>query len=150
MDKKQEEARQQILDLVADYCENYHIKNKKEFEPGDRIPYASRVYDANEMVNLVDSALEFWLTSGRYTDEFEAKLAKYLGVRYCSLVNSGSSANLNAFMALTSPLLGDRQIKRGDEVITVAAGFPTTVTPMIQYGAVPVFVDVTFRSTTSM
>ena len=132
MDKKQEEARQQILDLVADYCENYHIKNKKEFEPGDRIPYASRVYDANEMVNLVDSALEF-----------EAKLAKYLGVRYCSLVNSGSSANLNAFMALTSPLLGDRQIKRGDEVITVAAGFPTTVTPMIQYGAVPVFVDVT-------
>ena len=143
MDKKQEEARQQILDLVADYCENYHIKNKKEFEPGDRIPYASRVYDANEMVNLVDSALEFWLTSGRYTDEFEAKLVKYLGVRYCSLVNSGSSANLNAFMALTSPLLGDRQIKRGDEVITVAAGFPTTVTPMIQYGAVPVFVDVT-------
>lgn len=143
MDKKQEEARQQILDLVADYCENYHIKNKKEFEPGDRIPYASRVYDANEMVNLVDSALEFWLTSGRYTDEFEAKLAKYLGVRYCSLVNSGSSANLNAFMALTSPLLGDRQVKRGDEVITVAAGFPTTVTPMIQYGAVPVFVDVT-------
>ena len=143
MDKKQEEARQQILDLVADYCENYHIKNKKEFEPGDRIPYASRVYDANEMVNLVDSALEFWLTSGRYTDEFEAKLAKYLGVRYCSLVKSGSSANLNAFMALTSPLLGDRQIKRGDEVITVAAGFPTTVTPMIQYGAVPVFVDVT-------
>lgn len=143
MDKKQEEARQQILDLVADYCENYHIKNKKEFEPGDRIPYASRIYDANEMVNLVDSALEFWLTSGRYTDEFEAKLAKYLGVRYCSLVNSGSSANLNAFMALTSPLLGDRQIKRGDEVITVAAGFPTTVTPMIQYGAVPVFVDVT-------
>lgn len=143
MDKKQEEARQQILDLVADYCENYHIKNKKEFEPGDRIPYASRVYDANEMVNLVDSALEFWLTSGRYTDEFEAKLAKYLGVRYCSLVNSGSSANLNAFMALTSPLLGDRQVKRGDEIITVAAGFPTTVTPMIQYGAVPVFVDVT-------
>ena len=143
MDKKQEEARQQILDLVADYCENYHIKNKKEFEPGDRIPYASRVYDANEMVNLVDSALEFWLTSGRYTDEFESKLAKYLGVRYCSLVNSGSSANLNAFMALTSPLLGDRQVKRGDEVITVAAGFPTTVTPVIQYGAVPVFVDVT-------
>ena len=143
MDKNQEEARQQMLELVADYCENYHIKNKKEFEPGDRIPYASRVYDANEMVNLVDSALEFWLTSGRYTDEFEAKLAKYLGVRYCSLVNSGSSANLNAFMALTSPLLGDRQIKRGDEVITVAAGFPTTVTPMIQYGAVPVFVDVT-------
>ena len=95
------------------------------------------------MVNLVDSSLEFWLTSGRYTAEFEKKLGEYLGVRYCSLVNSGSSANLNAFMALTSPLLGERRIKRGDEVITVAAGFPTTVTPMIQYGAVPVFVDVT-------
>ncbi len=95
------------------------------------------------MVNLVDSALEFWLTSGRYTDEFESKLAKYLGVKYCALVNSGSSANLVAFMALTSPLLGERRVKRGDEVITVAAGFPTTVTPIIQYGAVPVFVDVT-------
>ena len=95
------------------------------------------------MVNLVDSALEFWLTSGRYTEEFEKKLADYLKVRYCSLVNSGSSANLIAFMALTSPLLGERRIKRGDEVITVAAGFPTTVTPAIQYGAVPVFVDVT-------
>ena len=95
------------------------------------------------MVNLVDSSLEFWLTSGRYTDEFEKKLAEYLGVRYCSLVNSGSSANLVAFMTLTSPLLGEKRVKRGDEVITVAAGFPTTVTPMIQYGAVPVFVDVT-------
>jgi len=95
------------------------------------------------MVNLVDSSLEFWLTSGRYTVEFEKKLADYLKVRFCSLVNSGSSANLVAFMTLTSPLLGDRRVKRGDEVITVAAGFPTTVTPMIQYGAVPVFVDVT-------
>ena len=95
------------------------------------------------MVNLVDSALEFWLTSGRYTEEFERKLSEYLGVRYCSLVNSGSSANLNAFMALTSPLLGERQVRRGDEVITVAAGFPTTVAPVIQYGAVPVFADVT-------
>ena len=143
MDKTQEQARQEILDLVADYCQQYHIDNKKTYEPGDRIPYASRVYDAQEMVNLVDSALEFWLTSGRYTDEFEKKLAAYLGVKYCSLVNSGSSANLNAFMALTSPLLGERQVRPGDEVITVAAGFPTTVTPMIQYGAVPVFVDVT-------
>ena len=143
MEKTQQQARQEILDLVADYCENYHLKNKKPYEPGDRIPYASRVYDAREMVNLVDSALEFWLTSGRFTEEFEQKLSEYLGVRYCSLVNSGSSANLNAFMALTSPLLGERQIRRGDEVITVAAGFPTTVTPMIQYGAVPVFVDVT-------
>ncbi len=137
----EKEARSQILSLVADYCREFH--NKKEaFKEGDRIPYASRVYNEDEMVNLVDSALEFWLTSGRYTDEFEAELAKYLGVRYCSLVNSGSSANLLAFMALTSPLLGERRIRRGDEIITVAAGFPTTVTPAIQYGAVPVFVDV--------
>lgn len=143
MEKTQEQARQEILDLVADYCEKYHLQNKKPYEPGDRIPYASRVYDAHEMTNLVDSALEFWLTSGRYTEQFEKKLSEYLGVRYCSLVNSGSSANLNAFMALTSSLLGERQIRRGDEVITVAAGFPTTVAPMIQYGAVPVFVDVT-------
>ena len=140
--KTEQEARQEILDLVKEYCDTYHNK-KGDFKEGDRIPYASRVYDHNEMVNLVDSSLEFWLTSGRYTDEFEKKLAKYLGVRYCSLVNSGSSANLNAFMALTSPLLGDRRIRRGDEIITVAAGFPTTVTPAIQYGVVPVFVDVT-------
>ena len=128
--------------MVAEYCDTYHNK-KKEFEPGDRITYASRVYDHEEMCNLVDSALEFWLTSGRYTAEFEKLFAQYLGVRYCSLVNSGSSANLNAFMALTSPLLGDRQVKPGDEMITVAAGFPTTVTPAIQYGVIPVFIDVT-------
>lgn len=139
MDEQQ--ARAAILEQVAEYCDTFH--KKKPYEEGDRIPYASRVYDKEEMVNLVDSSLEFWLTSGRYTDEFEKNLAKYLGVRYCSLVNSGSSANLLAFMTLTSPLLGERQIKRGDEIITVAAGFPTTVTPMIQYGAVPVFVDVT-------
>lgn len=97
--KTEQEARQEILDLVKEYCDTYHNK-KGNFKEGDRIPYASRVYDHDEMVNLVDSSLEFWLTSGRYTDEFEKKLAKYLGVRYCSLVNSGSSANLNAFMAL--------------------------------------------------
>ena len=140
--KTEAQAKELILGLVAEYCDKFHNR-KKPFEEGDRIPYASRVYDHAEMVNLVDSALEFWLTSGRYTDEFEAKLAKYLGVRYCSLVNSGSSANLIAFMTLTSPLLGERRVKRGDEVITVACGFPTTVNPMIQYGAVPVFVDVT-------
>lgn len=139
--KTEAEARQEILELVGEYCRRFH--GKKAYEKGDRIPYASRVYDKQEMINLVDSSLEFWLTSGRYTDEFEKKLGEYLQVKYCSLVNSGSSANLAAFMALTSPLLGERQIKRGDEVITVAAGFPTTVTPMIQYGAVPVFVDVT-------
>ncbi|MCR5798883.1 MAG: lipopolysaccharide biosynthesis protein RfbH [Lachnospiraceae bacterium] len=138
----EEQAKEQILELVGEYCDKYHNK-KKDFEPGDRITYASRVYDRAEMTNLVDSALEFWLTSGRYTVEFEKKLGEYLGVKFVSLVNSGSSANLNAFMALTSPLLKERQIKRGDEVITVAAGFPTTVTPIIQYGAVPVFVDVT-------
>ena len=135
------EAKKQILDLVSDYCDKYHTK--KAFEPGDRITYAARVYDHEEMTNLVDSALEFWLTSGRYTDEFEQNFAKYLGVKYCSLVNSGSSANLLAFATLTSPLLGERAVKRGDEIITVAAGFPTTVTPVIQYGAIPVFVDVT-------
>ena len=135
------QARREILEAVAEYAKKFH-EQKKEFHEGDRIPYASRVYAHEEMVNLVDSALEFWLTSGRYTEEFEKKLADYLKVRYCSLVNSGSSANLIAFMALTSPLLGDRRIGRGDEVITVAAGFPTTVTPAIQYGAVPVFVDV--------
>ncbi len=139
--KTEVQARQEILELVGEYCDRFH--QKKQYKEGDRIPYASRVYDRHEMMNLVDSSLEFWLTSGRYTDAFEKKLAEYLNVKHCSVVNSGSSANLAAFMALTSPLLGDRQIKRGDEVITVAAGFPTTVTPMIQYGAVPVFVDVT-------
>lgn len=142
MMNEKEELRQQILDLTKEYCEKYH-NQKKDFVEGDRIPYASRVYDSEEMVNLVDSALEFWLTAGRYTDEFEKNFAKYLNVRFCSLVNSGSSANLCAFMALTSPLLKERRINRGDEVITVAAGFPTTVAPIIQYGAIPVFVDVT-------
>lgn len=141
----EQEARQQILDMVAAYAKTYHNQNKA-FHEGDRIPYASRVYDEKEMVNLVDSALEFWLTAGRYAAQFERDFAKYLGVRFASLVNSGSSANLLAFAALTSPLLGERQIKRGDEVITVAAGFPTTVTPILQYGCVPVFVDVTIPS----
>ncbi len=140
--KTEQQAKEEILALVKEYCDTYH-NNRKPFREGDRIPYASRVYDSAEMVNLVDSALEFWLTSGRYTDQFEKQMAEYLGIRFCSLVNSGSSANLLAFMALTSPLLGERKINRGDEVITVAAGFPTTVAPMIQYGAVPVFVDVT-------
>lgn len=139
--KTEQEAKQEILRQVEEYCCRYH--HSKEYQKGDRIPYASRVYDSREMVNLVDSAMEFWLTSGRYTAEFESRLGEYLGVRYCSFVNSGSSANLLAFMTLTSPLLGDRRIRHGDEVITVAAGFPTTVTPIIQYGAVPVFVDVT-------
>ena len=140
-DKTEAEARQEILALVEEYAERYREK-KKPFQPGDRISYASRVYDHKEMVNAADAVLEFWLTSGRYSDLFEKKLGEYLGVPYVSLVNSGSSANLLAFMALTSPKLGERRVKRGDEVITVACGFPTTVTPIIQYGAVPVFVDV--------
>ena len=138
----EQDIKNHILELVKEYCETYHNK-QKNFVEGDRIPYASRVYDSEEMVNLVDSALEFWLTSGRYTAEFEKKFAELLNVKFCSLVNSGSSANLCAFMALTSPLLKERKVNRGDEVITVAAGFPTTVAPVIQYGAVPVFVDVT-------
>ena len=140
-DKTEAEARQEILALVEEYAVRYREK-KKPFQPGDRISYASRVYDHKEMVNAADAVLEFWLTSGRYSDLFEKKLGEYLGVPYVSLVNSGSSANLLAFMALTSPKLGERRVKRGDEVITVACGFPTTVTPIIQYGAVPVFVDV--------
>ena len=140
--KSSEEAKREILDAVREYCDRFHNR-EKPFEKGDRIPYASRVYDHEEMVNLVDSALEFWLTSGRYTEEFEKAFAGYLGVRFVSLVNSGSSANLAAFMALTSPLLKDRRILPGDEVITVACGFPTTVAPIVQYGAVPVFIDVT-------
>ncbi|NBH25230.1 lipopolysaccharide biosynthesis protein RfbH [Lachnospiraceae bacterium] len=136
------QARGQILDMVKEYCDKYH-NIQKPFKEGQYIPYASRVYDREEMANLVDSALEFWLTSGKYTDEFEKNFADYLGVKYCALVNSGSSANLLAFMALTSPLLGERAIRRGDEVITVAAGFPTTVAPVVQFGAVPVFIDVT-------
>lgn len=134
--------REKILDLVEDYCIKYHGKNNL-LQNKEKIQYASRVYDYNEMRNLVDSALDFWLTSGKYTEQFEAKFAKFLDISFCSLVNSGSSANLIAFMALTSDLLGDRAVRRGDEVITVAAGFPTTVTPIIQYGAIPVFVDVT-------
>ena len=137
----EQEMHDKILNLVKEYCDTYH--REKTYKKGDRISYAARVYDHEEMVNLVDSALEFWLTAGRYTAAFERDFAKYLGVRYASLVNSGSSANLLAFMALTSPLLGERALRPGDEVITVAAGFPTTVAPMVQFGAIPVFVDVT-------
>lgn len=137
-----ENMKNEILNLVREYARKYHNQNTS-YTSGDRIPYASRVYDEEEICNLVDSALEFWLTSGRYTKEFESNFAKYLRVKYCSLVNSGSSANLLALMALTSPLLKERRVKPGDEMITVAAGFPTTVAPAIQYGVVPVFIDVT-------
>ncbi len=140
--KNEAEARDQIKALVAEY---YHdFKEKKEpFKEGDRVSYASRVFDEKEMCSLTDAMLDFWLTTGRFSDEFEKNFAEWIGVKFAHLVNSGSSANLIAFMALTAPELGDRQILPGDEIITVAAGFPTTVTPALQYGAVPVFVDVT-------
>lgn len=138
------DAREQIKELVAKYYNDFKKPEiEKKFNPGDRISYASRVYDEKEMCSLVDSALDFWLTTGRFADEFEKSFAKWIGIKYANLVNSGSSANLIAFMALTAQELGERQIKKGDEVITVAAGFPTTVNPIIQYGAVPVFIDVT-------
>ncbi len=134
----------EILAKVREYYQLAHAPEQhRELIPGETaIHYAGRVYDAGEMVNLVDAALEFWLTPGRYAREFERRLAAMLGVRFALLVNSGSSANLLAFTALTSPLLGDRAIRRGDEVITVACGFPTTVAPIIQFGAVPVFIDI--------
>ena len=140
--KNEMEAREQIKGMVAEY---YHdFKEKKDaYKPGERISYASRVFDEKEMCSLTDAMLDFWLTTGRFSDQFEKEFAEWIGVRYAHLVNSGSSANLIAFMVLTAPELGERQIKRGDEVITVACGFPTTVTPVLQYGAVPVFVDAT-------
>lgn len=137
-----EELKAQILELTREYYKKVHAP-KKAFEPGKTfINYGGRYYNDEEMVNLVDSSLDFWLTAGPWAHKFETKLAKWLGVKYCALTNSGSSANLLAFFTLTSPLLGEKRIKRGDEVITVAAGFPTTINPIIQYGAIPVFVDV--------
>lgn len=138
----EKEAREYILRQVANYYKDFK-ENKSTFKGGDRLTYAARVFDEKEMCSLVDSALDFWLTTGRFADEFEKKFASWLGIKFASLVNSGSSANLIAFEILTALELGDRRIKRGDEVITVACGFPTTVTPIIQYGAIPVFVDVT-------
>lgn len=132
--------KQQILDMVAQYCREQHIA--KKWKPGDRINYAGRVYDEEELCNLVDASLDFWLTAGKYTEEFESGLGKYLDIPYCSVVNSGSSANLLAIAALTSPILKEKRILPGDEVITVAAAFPTTVAPIVQCGAVPVFVDI--------
>lgn len=140
--KTEQEAREEIKAMVAEY---YHtFKEKKEpFKEGDRITYAARVFDEKEMCALTDATLDFWLTTGRFSEQFEREFAAWLGVRFAHLVNSGSSANLIAFSVLTAPELKERRIKRGDEVITVACGFPTTVAPIIQYGAVPVFVDMT-------
>lgn len=141
----EEEARAEIKEMVSQYYRDFK-KNDEKFKPGDRISYASRVFDEKEMCALTDATLDFWLTSGRFTEQFEKEFAEWIGVKYASLVNSGSSANLIAFMALTSRELGERRIHAGDEVITVACAFPTTLAPIIQYGAVPVFVDVTLPS----
>lgn len=141
---KSEKLKQEIFDKVREYYKLVHEPKFKEkfISEKSRVNYAGRVFDEHEILNLIDSSLEFWLTYGRYSKEFEKKLAEYLGIRFAFLVNSGSSANLLAFMALTSHLLKEKQVKRGDEVITVAAGFPTTIAPIVQYGAIPVFVDV--------
>ncbi|MDR0350972.1 MAG: lipopolysaccharide biosynthesis protein RfbH [Coriobacteriales bacterium] len=139
------QLRDEILRLAAEYTA-VEQRQKKAYQPGDRIAYASRVYDERERVNLIDSALTFWLTAGEYAERFEDGFASFLGVRHCALVNSGSSANLLALGALTSPLLGERRLLAGDEVITVAAGFPTTVAPIVHYGLIPVFIDVTIPS----
>lgn len=136
------EAKAKIFAEVTEYFNTY-CKDQKSFTPGDPIRYAGRVYDENELINGVDSILEFWLTAGRFTEELETSLKEYLDVKYVALANSGSSANLIAFMALTSHLIEEeRRIKKGDEIITVAAAFPTTVAPIVQFGAVPVFVDI--------
>ncbi len=132
-------TQEELIENIRAYCRQTYKKQSLSAPP---LPYAGRVFDEDEAIALIDSALEFWLTGGRYTDAFEHSLSEYLGVSYCSFVNSGSSANLLAFMALTDQSLGERAIRRGDEVITVACGFPTTVAPIVQYGAVPVFVDV--------
>ena len=136
------EAREDIKNLVSEYYQKY-IYREAEYKEGDRICYASRVFNEEEMKSLTDAVLDFWLTSGRFTEKFEKEFAQWIGVKYAYLVNSGSSANLIAFSALTAPELKERRIKPGDEVITVACGFPTTISPIISYGAVPVFVDVT-------
>ncbi len=138
---REKDLREEVIRAAVNYYEEV-LGAHEPFKPGDRIPYAARVYDDQEILNLIDASLDFWLTAGRFADDFEGKLAGFLGIRHCSLVNSGSSANLLAFMALTSPKLEDRRVVQGDEVITVAAGFPTTVAPIIQFGAVPVFVDI--------
>lgn len=139
---KEEQLKKEILEKTKEYYELVH----KNATSGAKINYAGRVFDEKELINLVDSSLDFWLTYGNYSKKFEKNFAKFLGTKYAFLVNSGSSANLLAFFSLTSALLKDRQIKRGDEVITVAAGFPTTVSPIVQYGAIPVFVDIELKT----
>lgn len=142
IDDIEKQLRENTIKAAIEYYKYIHKKGNDCYQPGEKIHYAGRIFDENEISALIDSSLDFWLTTGRFAEKFEKELSEILKIKHCSLVNSGSSANLAAFMALTSPKLGKRQIKRGDEVITVAAGFPTTIAPIIQYGAVPVFVDV--------
>jgi CDP-4-dehydro-6-deoxyglucose reductase, E1 len=140
--KRAQQLREQILELTAEYHREAFPPH--DFQPGKSpVPVSGKVIDGADLCSVVDSALDCWFTTGRFAKAFEKKLARFVGVRGCSLVNSGSSANLVALTALTSPKLGDRQLKPGDEVITVAAGFPTTVNPIIQNNLVPVFLDVT-------
>jgi CDP-6-deoxy-D-xylo-4-hexulose-3-dehydrase len=133
-------VREEVLNKVREY---FGAQGQKEIIPGiDYIPVSGKVIDEDDLLNVVDASLDMWFTTGRFAKEFERSFAQFMEQRYCLLVNSGSSANLVAFASLTSPLLGDRTIKAGDEVITVAAGFPTTVNPIVQYGCIPVFIDV--------
>lgn len=144
-DREIDGLREKALQAVRDYYEAA-FGREEAYVPGERIGYGGRIFDFEELGNLTEAALDFWLTTGRFCEAFEKEFALFLGVKYCSLTNSGSSANLLAFSALTAKELGERRIKRGDEVITVAAGFPTTAAPIVQYGAVPVFVDVAIPS----
>ncbi|MDR1912510.1 MAG: lipopolysaccharide biosynthesis protein RfbH [Helicobacteraceae bacterium] len=146
--EKERREKERIIALARSYARNFHPlhnfnQEDTNFKEGDRINYAGRVYDDDEIASLVEAALEFWLTPGHFARDFERSLAKIVGVSSAFFCSSGSAANLLAVSALTSPFLGDRQLRRGDEVITVAAGFPTTVFPIIQNGAIPVFVDIT-------
>ncbi|RAV10126.1 lipopolysaccharide biosynthesis protein RfbH [Paenibacillus contaminans] len=141
MEDPVERIRKNILKQVRRY---YHLKwQDQAFEPGmDKIPVTGKVFDHEELEQLVDASLDFWLTTGRFAEQFEREFARFIGTRYALVTNSGSSANLLAVSALTSPLLGERRLVQGDEIVTVAAGFPTTVNPIIQNGLIPVFVDV--------
>ena len=141
MAKTEQQLRAQILEMVKEYHDVKYAN--REYIPGKTpVRYAGRVFDEKELQLLVDASLDFWLTSGRYSEQFEAEFADFVGAEYALLTNSGSSANLLALTALTSHLLGERRLKPGDEVITVAAGFPTTVNPIIQNGLIPVFLDI--------
>ncbi len=138
-----QDLRNEILEKVKEFYKQELDAKQHAFEPGKNVvPFAGRVYDEDELVKLVDASLDFWLTAGRYAEEFERDFAKYMGMKFCLLTNSGSSANLLALTAFTSHKLGEKRLKPGDEVITVAAGFPTTINPIIQNGLIPVFVDV--------